>query len=367
MSPEQPQNNSAPVRPERSPLGRLFVYSKDNAAMALENFVTEGLAIAVRSAAGPLVTALRQPGVLGHRLPVPVTDVIAETQAYLAGAFLDLTLAYMDEHGKAVEVWVEVKVGADESGGQLQAYARHAAVPERKCRPHLVVLSKTPLTNAGDAGFAWLPWTTLFTVAHGHEQSTEKWMDLLTFLEEQQVANHSLLPITDAEAASLANAHHLITKVASVLSKVNRLVGATWRQHPSMEWTHDGPLLNGIGNMFRGTGKMMTTHGPLFVGMELAGGNAHWTIAVRPDQTGKKGIANLAQLDLSPEWHREPGASVPLAKRIRATACPDREDAIAWFTAGLAELAAAGVVDALMPQGATAVDAEAAAQGGVGV
>jgi hypothetical protein len=372
MSSQAARSSSTPVRPERSALGRLFLFSKDNAAVALENFVTEALAIAVRSAHGPLFAALQQtqPPGLPPR-PLPGSNVLVETQVYLAGAFLDLTLAYTDEDGQAVEVWIEVKVDAPESGEQLKAYAKHAYTPGRKCRTHLVVLSKTPLSNAGDAGFVWLPWSTLFTVAHEHGQVNDKWMDLHTFLEEQQVANHSELPITDAEAASLANAHQLITKVASVLSQVNRLVGTTWMQHPSMKWTYDGPLLNQIGNNFRASGKMMTTHGPLFVGMDCAGGNAHWTIAVKPDQTGKKGIANLAQLELPHDWHREPGASVPLSKRIRATACPDRQKAIDWFKDGLAELAATGVVDALMPQGATAVDAEAAAkaaaQGGEGV
>ena len=346
MRPESPVDKSAPVRPERSALSRLFHYSRDNSTVQLENFVTEALAIAVRSAHGPLLTALQH--ALGNRLTLPGGDVLVETQVYLAGAFLDMTLAYTDEHGQSVEVWIEVKVGADESGGQLKAYAGHASAAGRKWRPHLVVLSKSPLTNAGDAGFAWLPWAKLFTVAREHEQQTEKWMDLLAFLEEQYVANHAELPITDAEAASLANAHHLFTKVASVLAKVNRVVGTIWTVYPSMEWTHDGQLLNGIGNQFRSTGKMMAQHGPLLVGIELVGANAHWTIAVRPDMVGKKVVANLAHLALSPEWHREPGAGVPLAKRTRTTACPNHEDAIAWFKTGLAELAAAGVVEAML-------------------
>lgn len=339
----------APVRPERSALGRLFLFSKDNAAVALENFVTEALALAVRSAHGPLLTALQQTRLPGQPpLPLPGSDVVVQTQVYLAGAFLDLTLAYTDEHGQAVEVWIEVKVDAPESGEQLKAYAGHALAPARKCRPRLVVLSKAPLINAVDADFAWLPWTTLFAVTHGHNQATETWLDLLTFLEEQQVANHSLVPITDAEAASLANAHHLFSKVGSVLCKVNRLVGTTWKQHPSMEWTHDGPLLNQIGNNFRASGKMVATHGPLFIGMDMVGGSAYWTIAVKPDQAGKKGVANLGQLALGPDWLREPDASVPLARRIRATACPNHDDAVAWFTTGLAELAAAGVVEAML-------------------
>ena len=347
MSLQSGSSGSMPARPERSALGRLFQYSKDNEKVALENFVTEALAIAIRSSPAPFLTALGRAEVLGNGLAQPAGDVTVLTQVCVAGAFLDLTLAYADERGEAVEVWVEVKVDAVESGQQLKAYARHGTALARTCRPHFVVLSKVPLSGAEGAGFRCLSWAALFAVAHEHPRATERWMDLLDFLEEQQVANTSELPITDAEAASLAAAHGLISKVGPVLTEVNQQIGNTWPQHP-LKWKNDGPLLNQIAIIFRGKGKMMASHGPLFVGMELAGGNAHWTIAVLPDWVGKKGIANLAGLDLPSDWVREPGASVPLAKRVRATACPDRKTAVEWFAAGLRELKAAGVVDDLL-------------------
>ncbi len=196
------------------------MYSKDSANLAQENFTTEALAIAIEDEPNPMITALCRldPGAAAGIGLATAAGYRPRTQVSLpGGGRLDLAIEVLDEHGKVqAEVWVEIKIAAPESGRQLDAYE---ALSRGRGHPvWLVTLAPTRIRDT----IKNLTWVELYQAARHPRAMQSTWRDLLSFLEEQYVANDALGPISDREAASLEPAHDLMLKVCAVIVAVHR-------------------------------------------------------------------------------------------------------------------------------------------------
>src|SRR4051812_5922661 len=98
--------------PVTSHLGRLFTFAKATEHAALENFMTEALAAAIRSDPKPFTLAL---ATLGFEEP-PGFNVVL-TQVPIERGILDLLL-----RAAARTFVVEIKIGSPESGDAIDRY-----------------------------------------------------------------------------------------------------------------------------------------------------------------------------------------------------------------------------------------------------
>ncbi len=210
-----------------SSLTRLLLYTKGTKSEALENFTTEAFAAAIRRDFTPLVPVLRDRGLL--RYDEEPRSITAQTQVAVTGAgVIDLDLV-IDGGAWAVELWIEVKVGAGESGHQLAAYQR--AIDRLAHRPRLVVLSKRPLV--GHAEVPWISWQAIWQTAIAHTHASPYWLDLRAFLEDIHMADAYDAPIIASEAASLQPAHGLYQKAARIVGLVTATGSERW---PGLGW-----------------------------------------------------------------------------------------------------------------------------------
>ena len=152
LSPTAVESIPAEQYRTRSRLGRLYLYSKDTAFTAQENFTTEALALAVLESAQPMLRAIRRMSTVAE-CPFAFKSVVSlrpRTQVYTpGGGFLDLVLDAFDaNHFVVGEAWVEVKVGAPESGTQLDAYREE----EKRQYPRVWLITRAPRPRRGPQG-----------------------------------------------------------------------------------------------------------------------------------------------------------------------------------------------------------------------
>lgn len=336
-----------------SRLGRLYTYSKDSAFDAQENFTIEALAMAIDDDPGPMVDALNRlnsqeasrVGLLVQqgRTITPSTQVVLD-----GGGRLDLVLE-VREGGEIIgAVWVEVKIGAPESGNQLDAYKRCLATAG--CGVWLVTLAPGALRDDVDN----LHWNELYRSARHPWNPQPSWRDFLAFLEEQNVSNDALGPISDAEAASLEPSHRLAQKVSEVVKVIHRELPNIFGKEigAKLTWSKEGDLLSYVGANFRSTGELWGWGKALRYGLTAHDGRAYWTIAVQPDRRLKRSEDRArkmaAEAQFGVEWERPASGPSILVARTRATAIDSHEAAVAWFRSRLRELADSRVLEVLV-------------------
>ncbi|HET9362011.1 MAG TPA: hypothetical protein VFO58_19800 [Vicinamibacterales bacterium] len=343
--------------PDASPsrLSRLYTYSKDSAFDAQENFTIEALAMAIDDDAGPMVDALKRLNPQeASRVGLTVQEgrtIRPSTQVVLEGeGRLDLVLEARERGGLIGAVWVEVKIGAPESGNQLDAYRRCIAAADYEV--WLVTLAPAALRDDVDH----LSWNELYRSARHPRNPQRSWRDLLAFLEEQNVSNDALGPISDAEAASLEPAYQLAQKVSEVVRVIHRelpelfgeefeATGLWWRRK-------EGELMNFVGANFRTAGELWGQGNALRYGLTAHDGRAYWTVAVQPGRSHRKTEDRArklaAEAHFSVEWERPASGPSILVARTRATAIDSHEAAVDWFRSRLRELAESRVLDVLV-------------------
>jgi hypothetical protein len=341
-------------------LGRLYTYSKDTAFDALENFTTEALAIAIESDPRPVLEALcRQFPARASDLHLQTaSDCRPRTQVALpGGGWLDLVLEILDEaHRVSGEVWIEVKVDAPESGLQLDYY--QSCANKHVPTAWLLTLARSAVRTT----IPNLTWSQLYQSArHGPIGLKDwiehrNWRDLRTFLEEQNVTNDALGPISDRDAASLEPAHDLILKVTALCVAVHKKFPEVFPAPTAtkLHWTNEGQLLNNIGAYFRTSGEMVAQSGPLFYGLVARDGTAHWKVAVDARNATRdrvelaRSLAQKAGATFGEDWDRPQSGSVILIAQKRATTLGTHEASLEWFEGRLHELAASGVVETVL-------------------
>lgn len=348
-NPASSMRTTAPgIREPHSTFGRLFMYSKDTAFTAQENFTTEALAACIRSEPSPMLAALR--GIEGRQPPLTVplasaTRLRVTTQVYVAGAgIIDAILTIGDESEILGEVWLEAKIASPEAPDQLAGYARAARSETQKdgLPRDVVALSKWLLDHA----VAWLDWRRLYVAAAGTVDST--WHDFRLFMEETRVSDVAMLPITDREAGSISDAAKLIAKVASVIRQVNRQSARLWPPPGEVSWVAEGALLNHVGAVFRQSGRMIMEGGSLRYGAVDSDGTAYWFLALpsrglRPaalEAMVKSARGKGLGVDWEPRFHLEEF----IVRSIRIGERPAHEEAVAWFIEGLEQLSVSGLL-----------------------
>ena len=337
-----------------SRLGRLYTYSKDTAFDAQENFTTEALAVAVQDDPAPMIESLcgvdaTRAAALGLRT---AADCRPSTQVALpGGGRLDLVLEIVDGRDRVIgEVWIEVKISAPESGPDQHTYYQRRA-DQRDHPVWLLTLAPAPLRTT----IQNLTWNELYRAARHRDAEHPSWRDLRAFLEEQNVANDALGPISDREAASLEPAHDLLLKVSELVISVHRKLPNLFSEPVASKlgWKAEGALLNFIGGFaFRTTGELTGWGGPLRYGLMAQDGTAYWMVEVHPERasssTLERGRMMADQAGFGPEWDRPASGPSILVARKRATALETHDAALAWFESRLREVAASGVVETLL-------------------
>jgi len=335
----------------KSRLGRLYLYSKDTPFIAQENFTTEALALAIEQDPTPVLSALHKVAADRRELlpPCPfdlrdVNRLLPRTQQYIPGkGFLDLVLEAIGQDGSSMgEVWVEVKIGADETGDQLSAYAEAASLQRNTW---LVTLARTIVRDSVPN----LQWLELYRAARETRPRHPAWVDLLQFLEEQAVASDALSPVSDSEAGALEPAFGLFQKASATLAAVHRLLQTIFSEPTlaKLQWKAEGDLLNSAAATFRQRGEFVATGGPIAYGLRSEDGIAFWVIAIRPPRatsTQADAIRQAADVALLDQWQRPPAGGNILLAQVRATSLPSHEQAVAWFAARLIEVKEAGIV-----------------------
>jgi hypothetical protein len=344
----------------RSTFGRLFTYARESSVDALENFTTEALAAAIQDDPSPLLQVLRSMRVIPAT--EGPTDVVAETQVGVRGVgILDLVVVLRD-NGKPVEIWIEVKVMAGESGNQLEHYRAHLAALPVEQRPTLVTLAKAPVGHAHE--LPWISWQSIWRAARAADHSTH-WRDLRSFLEEIGMADAFDAPVSAAEAASLDGAVGLFGKTRRILGAAAREANTRW---PAFRWpADDRRILGMLSGQFGRHRRYLIVAGEeyrayLFMGVTAFDGEAHATVWV---ETRNKAIDPRRQIiaaadagGLSDEWERDMGAWGGLHKRKRLVALGAHAEVAGWLIGALEELASAGVLDLIPSLGrAEAIEA----------
>jgi len=280
------------------------------------------------------------------------------TQVALPGCgWLDLVIEILDRNRQVTgEIWVEVKISARESGSQLNCYQQRARA--RNPPAWLLTLAHHPLR----ATVPNLSWNELYHAArhgrgdHRSWKEHERWRDFGTFLEEQNVANDALGPISDREAASLEPAYELIQKVAAVVTAVHKKLPSLFPDLVAahkLVWSNEGTLLNFVGAYLRSSGDMVGAGGPLRYGLTAQGGTAYWKVEVDGRDSARESLelartkADQTVPPFGPPWDRPQGGSTILLTQTRATTLATHEAALLWFEERLREIAASGVVETL--------------------
>jgi hypothetical protein len=263
------------------------------------------------------------------------------------GGRLDLVFDIREGAGIIGAVWVEVKIGAPESGNQLDVYTR--CIAKTNYRVWLVTLAPKRLRDDVDN----LEWNELYKSVRHPWNPQRSWRDFLAFLEEQNVSKDALGPISDAEAASLGPAYQLAQKVSEIVKVLHRELPEIFGNEVAakLRWK-EGELLNYVGANFRSTGELWGAGNALRYGLTAQDGTAYWTIAVQTDARHRKTVEGArekaAEARFGVEWERPASGPSVVVARTRATALVSHEAAVAWFRSRLHELADSGVLAPLV-------------------
>lgn len=332
-----------------SSLGRLFKYAKGEND-ALENFTTEALAQAIRHEPGPFLDAVRAVGV-----PVPpgeLARVAAVTQASVPdGGIVDLIVS-VDGPSDSLDIWVEVKRHAPESGKQLASYAAVIAQRPARLRPTLVVLGPNKIKQSAETPF--VSWQELWRRA----RSNEAWTDLRAFLEETRMADRFDTGVTTHEASAQSDAYALIRKIENVaipvLAHAEQLAPALrWPSRQKQVRRYLSKHFVGWGAMTVGS-RLSSRFGVSFGAYPDAETRETWA-GMRVWYDHKSPEVRTAVLERAGElpaafWDRSPadddGAVLSTYQRIVTFAT--LHDLTTWFIARLDELENAGLLTTLV-------------------
>ena len=330
-----------------SMFGRLFTYARAEGNRPIENFTTEALAAAIRVDPTPFREALARHGAIESARAIG--PAVITTQEVIPGVgIVDLVVREFEGPTIACEIWVEVKIWAGESGDQLARYSRHLARLHDDVQRILITIGPRPIE--GSEGIPWIPWQTLRDcVGVGTDQNLV-WRELSLFLEERNVADQSTDPISPREVSSLRDAHGLFVKASKILTAVNELGKEQW---PEWGWGGKDQVTQQILGQFQRQARMtiFTTHHPVYliVGYTdlYATGEAHLTVWVESDPKKpsiRSHILEAAEAGgLEANWVRHLDTWQALGHTHRAGTIEGVDATVAWFTARLEELNAAGV------------------------
>jgi hypothetical protein len=350
---------------------RLFRYAKGDPNVALENFTTEALRTAIEDDPIPMIRALRQTappkpggGCLEARLArvqdllEGVVGLIPHTQVSIPGTgTIDLLLEATGT-SRPAEIWLEVKAGASETRsvdpedpGQLTRYRDHLVRSSSRdgIRSSLLTLSDTAFDCT-----AWLSWARLWAVVRSSPEVSRTWLDLLSFLKEQNVTDESLMPITAREASALGDASRLLAKASKILAEVHAQGSAQWGT--LFGWYQPNQVKNSLYAPFVGSGALKLSVGwtgdvaYIYTGLVDQDGEAHWSVSiemVKRSPVARAQLLTQAQ-GLAPDtWTtREVGDTVTSSAE-RAAALYEGRQAVEWLMERLADLATAGIMDTI--------------------
>lgn len=331
----------------RSTFGRLFTYARESKADALENFTTEALAAAIREDPGPIVQVLR------HMLLLPSEgdpiEVVPATQVGVpAAGILDLVLD-IRYPASAVELWIEVKVVAGESGRQLDNYRKHLASFPADGRPTLVTLARVPIRDP--LVVPWISWQSIWLAARRASTTSTHWHDLRLFLEEIRMADQFDDPVSAREAASLADASGLFGKTRRLLAAVTPEANTRW---PTFTWpTGERQIQRVMSRQFATHGRFIIVAGEgyrgyLIIGVTPIEGEAHLGFWVetrdKAVEPRRRIIAAADAAGLTADWERDMGSWGGLHRFERLVGFPSHADVVRWFITRFEELDAAGIL-----------------------
>lgn len=330
-----------------STLERLFLFAKATAAHQRENFTTETLAGAIRSDPAPFFAALRAKGLADG---AEIGDVLAETQLWLPGTGrVDLTIEH-GLRGARRSIWIEVKVHAPVDHEQLARY--HARAARESVPPQVALLAREPPPHLppGVGAIAWQDiWASIRPPASGSQ-----WADFKVYLEEIEMADPFLTPVTPAEAASLDLAVGLLGKVTRILTPFAKEARTVWER--SM-WNVDqekvreevcSTLLGG-----HGTASINSLTGSVAGAAAGArtrdGGGAELGLWVWIDprltiQGAERVCRQADEGGLDATWQRHAAGWEPLRVYHRLDDFSGPKEASAWLVARLRDLDRAGVL-----------------------
>ena len=330
-----------------SDIGRLYRRIGTVLHTPIENFTTEALAIAIEHDDVLMRRALETIAwPLTGRSPFDVDQVVridAHTQEHLPESYspgiregyLDLVLELTLESGEKVPAWVEVKVDSPENGDQLDVYADHAR--HRTPRPVIFTLSKSEVHTPGrhPDGFeiGWLSWRDLAEVIEACNAG-ERWIDLLEFLREEQLAWPRMPLAAPAPEPYLP-----------VLIEVNNWIREQWPSH-GIAWhgTNSSALTKAAVTEYRSNNHIIGTAGPLTYGLVPSGKDWAWSITVgsvnyQNVKLDPGEIVRLAnRMELPRRWKRLSTKHAALEARLPLAECVVHEEAVSWFQDAIREL-----------------------------
>jgi hypothetical protein len=329
-----------------STFSNLLRYARSTALEATENFTTEALAACIRSDPAPILHVLERAAVIASS--AEVTEVVPYTQvAYSGAGVIDLVLQ-IGLRDRGLEVWVEVKVAAGESGNQLQNYRTSINARRADLRPVLVTVARYPIRP--DPWLIWIPWQSIRREAAKATQPY--WRDFAEFLQEVQMADEFDEPITSREAASLPASAQLMGKVARILWPVLETAADRWPESP---WTaSEDDLRKNLALWFRQRGRFTAQmHGYVRRGAWLDIGvwegdepELGVTVVTEPKSLDVR-TAVIAIADnngLPPTWARQLSGWHAVSIRSRLIGFSDHDAARGWLLARLEELGSAGLL-----------------------
>lgn len=336
----------------RSTLDRLFNYAKAIGADARENFTTEALAAAIREDGAPIVEALSGAGVLPLDASYQVEGV--QTQVPMPGAgILDLVIELKGSANRKT-IWIEVKVGAGESGSQIDNYLARIAKDDDGDRPQLVILGPRCLRD----GVVWLSWQALYRSISEPRQVHAYWRDFRTYLKEINMANDSFKPVRPEEASTIAGAHRLLLKTVQILVPAAGHANKVW---PGSNWpVTDQDVLEQITKRFRRWPSYSIEHRTRYpcglvlgVYQQADAGEALlslWLWAPPRRIDSRKRILQLADQSKLDSWKRDTGSWELLRAERRLLDFESHDAASAWLKQRLDELKTVGMY-AILEQG----------------
>ena len=338
-----------------SRLGRLFMYAKGESTFALENFVTEALAQAIAVDAAPMITAIRRssfPEALQFRDAVGSVAVARSQLQVPGGGAVDLAMELYEDGRRTDEWWIESKIDAPLSLGQLEGYARAAASIGRTPTPQILLLAR----RHENPNFPWLSWLELVRAVHETPSSTSEWNDLVSFLKERDVADEGMLPIEDLEAGTLEPAQRLFQKVRVVLTATHERLFEDYPDYRGqLTWlggrgaSNVSAMLNSMGAYFVARRGLLAIGGPISYGLVGEGGSSYWSVACQVPSGHTAGTLLTKASSLGPEWNRSTTRTEVLEKRVRLGDIRGRQDPAEWLIAAIGELSVAGLLPEFFP------------------
>ena len=332
----------------------------------MENFCTEALAAAAREEPWPLIGVLRDHQLITYA-EVP-TEVSIHTQVGVADAGIIDLIVELGGSGWTAEVWVEVKVGAGESGAQLTNYQHW--VSARPSPPRLAILGPRPLPGHRD--MRWIPWQAIWN-AIGENVSGLYWSDLKSFLEEIHMADAFNAPIVAREAGALLDGQALLRKVSRLISQTVDDARPRW---PQLGWPKSAndvdeqllwqfyrhgrlacPVRTAARNVWVCIGTAQAEESADFRQAE-----PHLTVWIDqpPRQTDlrRRLLAEADRGHLPKMWTRRLQGWWPLFAHERLTAFADLSEARTWLLERAGELEASGILGLLSETSSTTPSTE---------